>query len=62
MGAHYPSQDEATGRTVAAKTREEMMAELLDDAMKVFSLYINVPEANTLRDRWEKLKNDSLAN
>ena len=57
MAAHHPSQDEAVGRTVMSKAEEEMSA-LLDDAMKVFQAYVNVPEANAVRDRWMKLKSE----
>ena len=34
------------------------MAGLLNEAMAVFRAYVNVPEANALRDRWEKLKRE----
>jgi len=30
--------------------------QMLDEAMAVFKAYVNVPEANALRDRWERLK------
>lgn len=32
------------------------MIKLLDEAMRIFSLYVNVPEVAELRARWEKLK------
>jgi hypothetical protein len=38
------------------------MGLLIDDAMAVFKTYVNVPEANALRERWEKLKHDPVAN
>jgi len=38
--------------------RIDEMARLLDDAMGVFKAYVNVPEANALRERWEQLKSE----
>jgi predicted component of type VI protein secretion system len=35
-----------------------VMAQLLDEAMRVFKAYVNVPEANALRERWGKLKSE----
>jgi len=34
------------------------MTEMLDDAMKCFDSYLNVPESVALRARWEKLKSE----
>lgn len=35
------------------------MTGLLDEAMRIFSLYVNVPEVAELRARWEKLKGET---
>lgn len=35
----------------------EAKSALLDQAMKIFSAYLNVPESRALQERWEKLKN-----
>jgi hypothetical protein len=43
---------------MAFKKRINMMSGLLDDTMKVFQSYLNVPEANAVRERWLALKNE----
>ena len=30
---------------------------MVDEAMKIFALYLNVPESRALQERWDKLKN-----
>jgi hypothetical protein len=43
---------------MAFKKRIDMMTTLLDDTMAVFKTYLNVPEANAVRDRWLELRNE----
>jgi len=40
----------------ARDQRIAAMALLLDEAMAVFKAYVNVPEANALRERWAGLR------
>ena len=35
---------------------EELRA-MMEEAMRIFALYLNVPESRALQERWEKLKN-----
>jgi len=30
---------------------------MLEEAMKIFSSYLNVPESRALQERWDKIKN-----
>ena len=48
----------ATMRQVDAEKDQRIveLTQMLDEAMAVFKAYVNVPEANALRDRWERLK------
>ena len=48
----------ATMRQVDSEKDQRIveLTQMLDEAMAVFKAYVNVPEANALRDRWERLK------
>jgi len=37
--------------------RINQLNEMLEEAMRIFALYLNVPESRALQERWEKLKN-----
>jgi len=40
-----------------ATQRIAQLNEMLDEAMRIFALYLNVPESRALQERWDKLKN-----
>jgi len=40
-----------------ANQRMAELTAMLEEAMKIFGLYLNVPESRALQERWEKLKN-----
>ena len=40
-----------------AKQRMAELTAMLEEAMKIFALYLNVPESRALQERWNKLKN-----
>lgn len=49
----------AIGTAIDIQQKDQRIVQLetlLDESMKVIGLYINVPEAIALRERWEKLK------
>jgi len=35
---------------------EELRA-MMEEAMRIFALYLNVPESRVLQERWDKFKN-----
>lgn len=53
-------QEKATafvqGHYEQAKQRIATLEAMLDEAIGIFSRYLNVPESRDLKDRWEKLK------
>ena len=49
-------------RIIAQKDMEiarlkEHIQNMMDEAMKIFATYLNVPESRALQERWDSLKN-----
>jgi len=37
--------------------KEAELMDMMEEAMRIFALYLNVPESRALQERWDSLKN-----
>ena len=40
-----------------ARHRIDQLTDMLEESMRIFALYLNVPESRALQERWDSLKN-----